>query len=74
MDTITQAAKQVEAAGLPQLVSDAVTLADKLKGASGEEKKAAVLAAFEGVTDFPVGETVEALLAFKRRGCRRWCK
>ena len=73
MDAIRTAAQQVEAAGLPQLVAEAVGLAQKLKGASGAEKKAAVLSAFEGVTDFPVGETVEALLAFKRRGCRFGC-
>ena len=71
MDAIATAAKSMEAAGLPQLVADAVQLAAKLKNATGAEKKAAVMEAFsDAAPGFPVGETIEALLAFKRS--RRW--
>ena len=68
-----EAVGKVDKNGVPHLVAAAVRAADKLRGASGTEKKEAVMTVLQDYTDFPVSETVEALLAFRSRGCR-WCK
>ena len=70
MQAVSQsAAAHVPKESIPQLVLAAVRAADKLRGTSGEEKKAAVMEALGHLTDFPVSETVETLLQFRRRGC-----